>query len=100
MSWRASLALALISIALAVHRFDRDGLRQSSGKPVTFADILYFTMITVTTVGYGDIVPVTRQSRLCDTFILTPIRLFVWLIFLGTAYDFCSSVCVRGGVWR
>jgi len=23
-----------------------------------------------------------------DTFLLTPIRLFVWLIFLGTAYDF------------
>lgn len=82
------MALALIGIALAVHWFDREGLRQSSGKPVTFADILYFTMITVTTVGYGDIVPVTQQSRLFDTFVVTPIRLFVWLIFLGTAYDF------------
>ena len=88
LSWRALLALGLIGIALAVHWFDRDGLRQSSGEPVTFADILYFTMITVTTVGYGDIVPVTQQSRLFDTFVVTPIRLFVWLIFLGTAYDF------------
>ncbi|MBB4088111.1 voltage-gated potassium channel Kch [Sphingomonas carotinifaciens] len=69
MPWRASLALALISIALAVHRFDCDGLHRSSGKPVTFADILYFTMITVTTVGYGDIVPVTQRSRLFDTFV-------------------------------
>lgn len=82
------LALGLIGIALAVHWFDRDGLRQSSGEPVTFTDILYFTMITVTTVGYGDIVPVTQQSRLFDTFVVTPIRLFVWLIFTGTAYDF------------
>nr|WP_317893986.1 potassium channel family protein [uncultured Sphingomonas sp.] len=88
LSWRALLAFALIGIALAVHWFDRDGLRQSSGAPVTFADILYFTMITVTTVGYGDIVPVTQQARLFDTFVVTPIRLFVWLIFLGTAYDF------------
>jgi voltage-gated potassium channel len=88
LSWRLLLALALIGIALAVHWFDRDGLRQASGKPVTFVDILYFTMITVTTVGYGDIVPVTQQSRLFDTFVVTPIRLFVWLIFLGTAYDF------------
>ena len=88
LSWRALLALGLIGIALAVHWFDRDGLRQSSGEPVTFTDILYFTMITVTTVGYGDIVPVTQQSRLFDTFVVTPIRLFVWLIFLGTAYDF------------
>lgn len=88
LSWRALLAVALIGVALAVHWFDRDGLRQSSGAPVTFADILYFTMITVTTVGYGDIVPVTQQARLFDTFLVTPIRLFVWLIFLGTAYDF------------
>ena len=88
LSWRALLAFGLIGIALAVHWFDRDGLRQASGAPVTFADILYFTMITVTTVGYGDIVPVTQQARLFDTFVVTPIRLFVWLIFLGTAYDF------------
>ena len=86
--WRVLLAFGLIGIALAVHWFDREGLRQSSGETVTFADVLYFTMITVTTVGYGDIVPVTQQARMFDTFVVTPIRLFVWLIFLGTAYDF------------
>jgi voltage-gated potassium channel len=87
-SWRIVLAFALIGIALAVHWFDRDGLRQASGAPITFLDVLYFTMITVTTVGYGDIVPVTQQARMFDTFVVTPIRLFVWLIFLGTAYNF------------
>jgi voltage-gated potassium channel len=86
--WRILLALALIGIALAVHWFDREGLRQNSGEPITFIDVLYFTMITVTTVGYGDIVPVTQQARAFDTFVVTPIRLFVWLIFIGTAYDF------------
>ena len=45
-------------------------------------------MITVTTVGYGDIVPVTDRARMFDTFLVTPIRIFVWLIFLGTAYQF------------
>jgi voltage-gated potassium channel len=86
--WRILLAFGLIGIALAVHWFDRDGLRQSSGEPISFTDVLYFTMITVTTVGYGDIVPVTTQARMFDTFVVTPIRLFVWLIFLGSAYDF------------
>lgn len=86
--WRLGLAFALIAIAVAVHWFDRDGLRQNSGEPLTFSDVLYFTMITITTVGYGDIVPVTQQARMFDTFVVTPIRLFVWLIFLGTAYDF------------
>jgi voltage-gated potassium channel len=88
LAWRLGLALALIGVALAVHWFDREGLKQNSGEPITFADVLYFTMITVTTVGYGDIVPVTQQARMFDTFVVTPIRLFVWLIFLGTAYSF------------
>ena len=86
--WRVLVAFGLIGVALAVHWLDRDGLRQSSGEPISFFDVLYFTTITVTTVGYGDIVPVTQQARLFDTFLVTPIRLFVWLIFLGTAYDF------------
>lgn len=86
--WRAVLVLVLIGIALAVHWFDRDGLRDNVDGQISFVDVLYFTMITVTTVGYGDIIPVTPQARLFDTFVLTPIRLFVWLIFLGTAYDF------------
>lgn len=85
---RTGLALALIGVALAVHWFDRDGLRDNTDGSITFVDVLYFTMITVTTVGFGDIVPVTQQARLFDTFVVTPIRLFVWLIFLGTAYDF------------
>lgn len=86
--WRVLLALALIGIALGGHWFDRDGLRDNIDGSISFIDVLYFTMITVTTVGYGDIVPVTDQARMFDTFVVTPVRLFVWLIFLGTAYDF------------
>ncbi len=77
-----------MGVALAGHWFDRDGLRDNVDGSVSFVDILYFTAVTITTVGYGDIVPVTPQARLFDTFVVTPIRLFVWLIFLGTAYTF------------
>lgn len=85
---RALLVMALIGVALAGHWFDRDGLRDNVDNQVSFVDVVYFTAITVATVGYGDIVPVTDQARLFDTFVVTPIRLFIWLIFLGTAYDF------------
>lgn len=86
--WRVLLAVGLIAIALAGHWIDRGGLRDNVDGHISFVDVLYFTMITVTTVGYGDIIPVTERARLFDTFVVTPIRLFVWLIFLGTAYDF------------
>ena len=85
---RASLAAALAGVALAGHWIDRDGLRDNVDGAISFVDVLYFTAVTITTVGYGDIVPVTQQARLFDTFVVTPIRLFVWLIFLGTAYTF------------
>jgi voltage-gated potassium channel len=88
LGWRMALALALIGVALAGHWFDRDGLRDNVDGQVSFVDVVYFTMITITTVGYGDIVPVTDRARMFDTFVVTPVRLFVWLIFLGTAYDF------------
>jgi voltage-gated potassium channel len=48
---------------------------------------MYFTMVTITTVGYGDIVPVSTRARLIDAFVVTPVRIFVWVIFLGTAYQ-------------
>ncbi len=85
---RILLALALVGIALGGHWIDRTGLRDNIDGHISFTDVLYFTMITVTTVGYGDIIPVTDSARMFDTFVVTPIRLFVWLIFLGTAYDF------------
>ncbi|MBD8545862.1 NAD-binding protein [Sphingomonas sp. CFBP 8760] len=80
--------LVLVGIALGGHWIDRDGLRDNSDGAVTFLDIVYFTVITVTTVGYGDIVPVSTSARMFDTFVVTPIRIFVFLIFLGSAYSF------------
>ena len=85
---RVGLVLLLVGIALAGHWFDRDGLRDNVDGQISFVDVVYFTMITITTVGYGDIVPVTEGARLFDTLVVTPIRIFVWLIFLGTAYTF------------
>lgn len=85
---RAALVIALISVALLGHYIDRDGLKDNIDGHVSGIDIIYFTAVTITTVGYGDIVPVTHQARLFDTLVVTPVRIFVWLIFLGTAYTF------------
>ena len=85
---RTSIALSLVAFAFAVLWLDRDGLKDQIDGHLTFTEVMYFTMITISTVGYGDIVPVSERARLIDAFLITPIRLFVWLIFLGTAFDF------------
>jgi voltage-gated potassium channel len=88
LAWRVVLILALVAAVLIVHWIERDGLKDNLDGHISFIDVLYFTTVTVTTVGYGDIVPVSDATRLFETFFVTPIRIFVWLVFLGTAYHF------------
>ncbi|REH39868.1 voltage-gated potassium channel [Paraperlucidibaca baekdonensis] len=84
---RIGLIVGLISLVLLIFWIDRDGLRDQIDGHVSFSDIAYFTAVTITTVGYGDIVPVSDRARIVDTILVTPLRLFIWFIFLGTAYE-------------
>ncbi|NMW30659.1 potassium channel family protein [Altererythrobacter sp. RZ02] len=85
---RIGLALLLIWIVIAIHWFDRGGLVDSVDGEVSFLDVVYFTMISVTTTGFGDIAPVTDRARMVEAVIVTPIRFAVFFIFVGTAYNF------------
>ncbi len=84
---RGLIVVGLFAIVLVVFYIDRDGLNDVADGAVSLADVVYFTMVTVTTVGYGDIVPVSVSARMIDAFLVTPIRIFVWFIFIGTAYQ-------------
>lgn len=85
---RIYLVVGLCVLAFAVLYIDRDGLRDANRKVLGIVDLMYFTMVTVATVGYGDIVPVTARARLIDAFFIVPIRIVIWFVFLGTAYQF------------
>jgi len=85
---RLGIVILLIAVVMILFWFDRAGLKDAADGEVTFADVVYFTMVTITTVGYGDIVPVSEQARFLDALFVTPIRIFIWFIFLGTAYEF------------
>jgi voltage-gated potassium channel len=88
LAWRIGLVLAMLVFVVALHWIERDGLQDNVDGHVSFVDVIYFTMISITTTGYGDIVPVDSHTRLFDALVVTPIRIFFVLIFVGTAYTF------------
>ena len=85
---RISLALGLVAVVVAIHWSDREGLVDSHDGQVSLLDVIYFTMISITTTGFGDITPVSDRARLIEAVIVTPIRFAVLFIFVGAAYDF------------
>ena len=85
---RLGAALFLIFIVVMIHWWDRAGLVDNVDGEISFLDVVYFTMISITTTGFGDIAPVSDKARLVEAVIVTPIRFLVFFIFVGTAYNF------------
>ncbi len=85
---RLSVAFALIGLVILIHWLDRAGLKDNYDNEISFLDVVYFTMISVTTTGFGDIAPVSDRSRLIESVLVTPVRIAVIFIFVGTAYSF------------
>ena len=85
---RLGFALLLLFLVIMIHWLDRDGLVDNVDGHISFLDVVYFTMVSVTTTGFGDIAPVTDRARLIESVIVTPVRVLVLFIFVGTAYNF------------
>jgi voltage-gated potassium channel len=85
---RMAIMIGMIVFIVAFLWSERDSLRDNIDGQISFSDVIYFTMISATTTGYGDIVPVTDRARLFDALIVTPIRVFFLLLLAGTAYTF------------
>ncbi|MHB0935268.1 MAG: potassium channel family protein [Armatimonadota bacterium] len=87
--YRLFLVIALILLTAFVLWLDRGGLRDNArpGQPLDFLAVLYYAVVTLTTVGYGDITPVTDFARIINVVFVTPIRMVILIIFVGTAYE-------------
>jgi voltage-gated potassium channel len=85
---RIGAALALVFVVVLIHWWDREGLVDNHDGNVSFLDVVYFTMISITTTGFGDIAPISPRARMVEAIIVTPIRFAVIFIFVGAAYNF------------
>ena len=87
---RLLILAGLLGLLVLIHWLEREGLKDTHDGAVSFLDVIYFTMISATTTGYGDIVPITDRTRLFDALVVTPIRILFLLILAGSAYAFVA----------
>jgi voltage-gated potassium channel len=99
---RLLIALALVGLVTAVAYADRGGYRDLDGS-VSLLDCLYYATVSITTTGYGDIVPVSDSARLLTTFVVTPLRVLFLILLVGTTLEFLASATranLRRRIWR
>jgi voltage-gated potassium channel len=89
--WRILLALLLILIGAATAYADRDGYRDLDGTSVSLLDAFYYSTVSVTTTGYGDITPVSRRARLLTTLVITPTRVLFLILLVGTTVELLAA---------
>ncbi|WP_122819679.1 potassium channel family protein [Nocardioides pantholopis] len=73
--------------------FDRDGYRDGNDptNTISLIDAIYYTTVTLSTTGYGDIAPVTDGARLINAFVITPARIAFLVLLIGTTLEVLAS---------
>ena len=73
------LGFAMFSIMLLLMYIVYITEKGTSTTITSFFDVIWYTLVTIATVGYGDVAPITRAGRLAGMFLL----LFGVIIFGG-----------------
>jgi voltage-gated potassium channel len=95
-SRRVLVALGLIVFVAVVAWLGRDGYRDTTGNPVGFLEVFYYSTVSITTTGYGDIVPVTDSARLATIFLVTPARVLFLIVLVGTTLEVLTERTRQG----
>jgi voltage-gated potassium channel len=86
---RAALASALLILSTLIVYLGRYGYRDAArpGQPLNLLGSAYYSAVTLSTTGYGDIVPVSSTARLVNTLVITPIRVIFLIVLIGTTLE-------------
>lgn len=100
---RLMIGVVLTCLVTLGTYLERDGYRDAADNSVSLLDALYYTTVSITTTGYGDVVPVSDAARLFTTFIVTPARIVFLVLLVGTSVELitlASRSLIREGNWR
>lgn len=100
---RVGIALVVLAAVVAIVYLDREGYNDNADGEVSLLDALYYSTVTLSTTGYGDITPVSNGARLINVMLITPLRILFLIVLVGTtleALTFRSREAWRRDRWR
>lgn len=82
---RVAFAVFILLVTVFLVYVDRDGYQDSNADDkMSLLDCFYYSTITLSTTGYGDITPVSDSARFVNTVVLTPLRVMFLIVLVGT----------------
>jgi voltage-gated potassium channel len=91
---RLALGIAIIAVTVLLVYLGRGGYRDSNDPPaygINLVDSIYYTTVTLSTTGYGDIAPVTSGARMVNAFVITPLRIAFLVLLIGTTLEVAAT---------
>jgi voltage-gated potassium channel len=102
---RLLLAIAILVFTVLLVYVDRAAYRDNNdpSTKVGLIDAIYYTTVTLSTTGYGDIAPAEPHARLINAFVITPLRIAFLVLLIGTTLEVLATQgreMFRAARWR
>jgi voltage-gated potassium channel len=100
---RVAFALGLVVLVALLAYFGRDGYVDPADEDVSLLDAFYYSTVSITTTGYGDIRPESDSARLVTTVVVTPARVLFLILLVGTTLEVLTArtrAAYRLSRWR
>lgn len=84
---RVVIAAVVLAFTVLIVWLDRDSYRDGDQIGIGLIDAIYYSTVTLSTTGYGDITPVTEAARIVNILVITPLRILFLIVLIGTTLE-------------